>query len=477
VSCSAHTAAPAPWRQKNRRLTQRCRRLEQRTARLQQEVKELKEERWRLRLEIAEYRAQLYKAKVRPAPAETPPPPVPKKRGAPKGHPGWSRVVPRRADHHVEVTLEQCPECGSPHLRPCKRYEDHYQEDIVLPPVEVTRFRKHFYYCRNCGEVVCGVGTGELPCSYIGPVAKRLSSFLHYQMKVPYRKLRILFRDLFHLSFTPSAAPGFEGQIRRRGAPIYQQMRQRLKDEPLAHVDETGWRKEGVNYWLWCVAVAKSVVYHIDRHRGGKVVEDLLGPRFAGVLISDFLAAYNRIHARKQRCLVHLLRLIKKWELYFADDRKRRKYFTQLKGLVKSILTLSAQGAVRQPRHFLVRRADLIARLRRALRTGLNHPRADKFITKLSAMWRQLITCLEVPGVCGHNNLAERLLRDNVILRKITFGNRSDQGIENHQVLMSLIQTARLQNLNPLTFLHQLLTQPAAATATILSPSPVTSTG
>ena len=120
----------------------------------------------------------------------------------------------------------------------------------------------------------------------------------------------------------------------------------------------------------------------------------------------------------------------------------------------------------------IVRRADLIARLRRALRTSLTHPRADKFITKLSARWRELVTCLEIRGVCAHNNLAERLLRDNVILRKITFGNRSDKGIENHQVLMSLIQTARLQNLNPLTFLHLLLTQPAAASTAILSPDP-----
>jgi hypothetical protein len=254
-------------------------------------------------------------------------------------------------------------------------------------------------------------------------------------------------------------------------------MRRRLPAEPAAHVDETGWRKEGGNDWRWCVAVAKSVVDHIDRHRGGKVVEDLLGPRLAGVLISDFLAAYNRINARQQRGLVHWLRLIKKGALYFADDQKRRKYFTPLKGLVKSILTLSAQWSKRQPRNSMVRRADLIARLRRTLPTSLAHPRADKFIAKLSAQWRELVTCLEIRGVCAHNHLAERLLRDNVILRKITFGNRSDQGIENHQVLMSLIQTARLQHLNPLTFLHLLLTPPAAATNAILSSHSSTSKG
>ena len=463
-------------RRENRRWQKRCRRLQQRADRLAREVDALKEQQRRLQVEVAEYRAKFYKAKAASAKEETPARREPKKRGAPKGHPGWSRPVPRHADKHVEVTLAYCPECGGRHLERCARHEDHYQEDIVLPPVEVTRFRKYFYYCPDCGEVVHGVGEGELPGSYIGPVAKSLSSFLHFQMKVPYRKLRVLFRDVFHLSFTPGAAPGFDGQIRRRGAPIYAQMRQRLSAAPLAHVDETGWRKEGVNYWLWCVAVARMVVYHIDRHRSAQVVIDLLGKRFGGVLISDFLAAYNRIRARKQRCLVHLLRLLKKWELYFADDRKRRHYFTQLKGLVKNILTLSAQWAVRQPRNFIVRRADLIARLRRAFRTSLDHPRADKFITKFGAKWRQLVTCLEVRGVCAHNNLAERLLRDNVILRKITFGNRSDKGIENHQVLMSIIQTARLQNLNPLTVLFQLLAHPEIVAAAILSSAPAAST-
>lgn len=281
-----HGNANQQLRRENRRWKKRCRRLQQRADRLKSEVEDLKEQKRRLQLEVAEYRAKFYKAKVPPAPEAAAARRLPKKRGAPMGHPGWSRPVPRHADKQVEVTLDQCPKCGGRHLECCKRHEDHYQEDIVLPPVEVTRFRKCFYYCPDCKEVVHGVGEGELPGSYIGPVAKSAASFPHFQMKVPYRKLRVLFKDMFHLNFTPSAAPGFDGQIRRRGVPIHEKMRQRLPAEPLAHVDETGWRKDGVNYWLWCVAVARMVVYHIDRHRGGKVVEELLGQRFAGVLSS-----------------------------------------------------------------------------------------------------------------------------------------------------------------------------------------------
>ena len=206
------------------------------------------------------------------------------------------------------------------------------------------------------------------------------------------------------------------------------------------------------------------------------MVAALLGKQYAGVLISDFLAAYNQIQARKQRCLVHLLRLIKKWQVYFASDRKRSQQFAHLKKQVKNILALSQQMAEKRPQRFIDRKADLIARLRRALRITVGHPRADKFLRKLSGRINELVTCLDDPQICAHNNLAERLLRDNVIMRKITFGNRSlyGNGQRNHEVLMSLIQTARQQNLNPLTFLHLLLTQPAAATAVLL-PAPASS--
>ncbi len=222
---------------------------------------------------------------------------------------------------------------------------------------------------------------------------------------------------------------------------------------------------DGVNHWLWCFIGVKRAVYRIDRSRGSKVVASMLGKRYDGVLISDFLGAYNELVSRKQRCLVHLLRLIKKWQIYFAKDREKLRYFQQFKKLVKDIIRLSSQMGSRRMKNFIDRKADLIGRLRRLLHTTLDHVRADKFIKKLEGKINELVTCLDFPQVCAHNNLAERMLRDNVIMRKVTFGNRSENGMRNHEVLMSLIQTARLQNLNPLSFLHTLLAKPAAAAA------------
>lgn len=341
----------------------------------------------------------------------------------------------------------------------------------MLPQVRVTRFRHYFYYCRECRSVVHGRGEGELPGSYIGPVAKSVAGFMHYQMKVPYRKISRLFRELFHLEFNPSSSPGFDRQIRVRGDPVYELMKGSLSGKRFVHVDETGWRNDGVNHWLWCFAAPGAVLYHIDRSRGGKVLTSVMGESYSGVLISDFLAAYNRIDSRKQRCLVHLLRLVKKWLVYFEGDKRRTKYFTELKDLIKSIIELSKRMTKRRPRDFIVHKADLIGRLRRKLSCEIGHRKADKFRRKLLARMEELVTCLDFPEVCAHNNWVERLLRDSVIMRKVTFGNRSENGAQNHAVLMSLIETARYHNLNTLPFLQLMLTQPDLAAAAILPPT------
>ena len=49
-------------------------------------------------------------------------------------------------------------------------------------------------------------------------------------------------------------------------------------------------------------------MFLIDHSRSRAVLARALGVTFAGTLVSDFYAAYNRLGCRKQRCLAHLLR-------------------------------------------------------------------------------------------------------------------------------------------------------------------------
>jgi len=389
---------------------------------------------------------------------------TPKKKGAPIGHEGTTREIPKRVDEHKDVRLERCPECASDKLTPCDRYYDHYQEDIIIPPTFVTRFRHHYYYCPNCKKAVHGTGKGELPGSYIGPNAKALAAFLHYQMSVPYRKIKTLFKEMFSMDFDPTSCVGFDKQIRVRGGPLYEKLKDSLKDRPYLNVDETGWK----NKWLWCYADERHAVYRIEAGRGQKELRGTLGDSYKGVLISDFLGAYNGIRSLKQKCLVHALRLIDKWSIYYDNDPKMTRYFLSLKTAIKRIIRLNNQmRKQRLPKNFSLKKADVVGSLRRILSKDLEPIKANKFRRKLLDHFDELVTCLDYKGISSNNNLVERLLRGSVIMRKITFGNRSKEGALNHEVVMSLIQTARLQNLNPLPFLRALLTDAGKVDAAI----------
>ena len=60
-----------------------------------------------------------------------------------------------------------------------------------------------------------------------------------------------------------------------------------LKTSPFIHVDETGWRIDGDNHWLWKFSDKKICVSHIDKSRGQKVVEDMLGKSYGGAKSSQ----------------------------------------------------------------------------------------------------------------------------------------------------------------------------------------------
>ncbi|MEK7756548.1 MAG: IS66 family transposase, partial [Planctomycetota bacterium] len=241
--------------------------------------------------------------------------------------------------------------------------------------------------------------------------------------------------------------------------PIYKKLLESLKTSPFIHADETGWRIDGKNHWLWKFSDKKICVSHIDKGRGQRVVEDILGKDYDGVLISDFLSAYNKINAKaKQRCLVHVLRDLKKVIEYWHDDPEVLRYSRRLKKIF--------EDAIKLYKEYKDKRWDDIYHARREAitetLTDFAFPNPNKrilkrFAKRLNRHKNELFTFLYEKDIDYHNNHAEQQIRPDVIFRKITFGNRSLAGAENHSVLMTILQTAKLNNLDPIATLEKIL--------------------
>jgi len=398
----------------------------------------------------------------------------PKKPGAPLGHVGWFRKKPDRIDRTEIVKLQKCPKCGSRDLKDTGKVQDHVQEDIVLITQTVaTRFVKHQYACGECMSQVEGRGSQELPNSYIGPRAKSLAVFLKYHIKVSDRDIQKLFKSLLGLTIVPSSIPGFRNQLTRYSKPLYEELLKRMKRSKVLHVDETGWKLNGQTRWLWKFTDKNVSINQILEGRGQKDLEDVLGKKFDGILIADFLSAYNRIEARaKQRCLVHLLRELKKIRERIPEDGQAIRFAEKLEDIIRQAVTLALDYRARK-----ISKRDLKKgrkRLERALEdlklANPTHRVLKRLTQRLERHKHELLTFLDYPGIDYHNNHAERQIRPNVLLRKIVFGNRSEKGILNHNVLMSILQTAHLKKLDALKCLREFLLSfddPRAATSAI----------
>ena len=222
--------------------------------------------------------------------------------------------------------------------------EEHIQEDIILPKKKATRYIHRYGYCNDCHKTFATTGKDELYKSYIGPVAKSTSVFLKYDIKMSGRDIERLFYNLFDLRISTGAITGFRNQLSKHGVSTYDKIHQELKKSPFVNFDETGWRNDGDPMWLWNVSNRKVVFNHIDKSRGNKVVEYILGKKFDGTIISDFLSAYNKISAKaKQRCLVHLIRELTKVIKNNSADKIITSWCYSLLELIKSAISLSKQ--------------------------------------------------------------------------------------------------------------------------------------
>jgi transposase len=82
-----------------------------------------------------------------------------------------------------------------------------------------------------------------------------------------------------------------------------------VKDQRVAHLDETSWREDSKRAWLWVAVTSWVTVFVVRLSRGGAVARELLGEKFSGILVTDRYSGYNWYPVgRRQLCWSHLLR-------------------------------------------------------------------------------------------------------------------------------------------------------------------------
>jgi len=373
-----------------------------------------------------------------------------KRPGREKGHPGTRRPTPEVIDRQVDHRLETCPDCHGALTR-TNQARTRVTEDIpeAITPV-VTEHTIHRDWCPRCQKAVEPVVTEALPGATLGNRTSVLSAWLHYGLGNTLSQIVAVFNHHLTLKLSPGGLVQMWYRLQAILFAWYLEIQAEALGSAVLHADETGWRVNGKTHWLWCFTTTDLTYFMIDRSRGSPALAEFFKDEFQGTLVTDFWGAYNKVVcARRQTCLVHLLRELKTVEKYGRPGPHWPAFVKKLRRLLGDAIRLKKREEV-PVEEYASRRARLTVRLDELIATAWEDKDAKRLLKRLRRHRDDLFTFLDEPDVPFDNNHAERAIRPAVMIRKNSFGNRSDRGADTQAVLMSVYRTLQQRGQAPL---------------------------
>jgi transposase len=369
---------------------------------------------------------------------------------------GRLRMTPTE---RVEHALATCPDCGTP-LSGGWVQRTREVIDLPLVPAHVT---EHAFVTRVCPRCrrrqmpegkLPGVAAGR---QRFGTNLVSLITVLREDLRLPIATIQRYLHMMHQLPVSQGGIVEVIHRVARRVKPAVDAVREQVRGSPVAHADETGWRQDGANGYVWTFSTPTER-YFLRRGRHKEVVDEVLGESFEGVLVSDFYAAYHHYPGLKQRCWVHLLRDIHELKELYPEDAVLSRWAEAIHQLYTEAKAFTSSKPKARRRAQL----RLERRLMALCRPFLDDPLAvqGKLCRRMERFREELFVFVAHPEVSADNNAAERSLRHLVTSRRISGGTRSARGTDSKMTLASLFGTWRARGLNPFPACRALLASP-----------------
>jgi transposase len=379
--------------------------------------------------------------------------------GGQPGHPGHGRRRPTPNAPSVRVTLERCPNCSRKLGEPCDSFRRTIT-DLPLPQLLVFELEVLRYWCRGCHRRVHAEPPLP-PYQQFGPV---LAAWIAHQrmLGLSVEKVRTSLSESFGLSVSEASILALEAWVADRLAPEYAKLRAEVKEASVVGADETSFRIDGKNGWMWVYEHLAATVYQIAPTRGRAAVLEVL-EGFEGTLGHDAWDPYDAIDTADHALdPVHVNRWLERAEVRHRVEPRRLlseapakltsaghppTEFLRFADGVRStyreaILTVRDRPEVSpSERRHAHRRAT--ARMAGLLREEWKDPDAARIAKELRKRRRMLFTFLRTPGVPYHNNGAENAIRQGVLIRKVSGGRRTWEGARILERLLTVYRTCR----------------------------------
>ena len=178
-------------------------------------------------------------------------------RGGQPGHPRHERaLLPESEVDAVEqyFPASQCACGGAVAIDWDNPYRHQITDIDPPPPPRVTEHRFYQGVCQSCGEKHDSDWPDWLPSGQMGPGLIAWIVVLSGQFHLSMRHIQRLLMEAWRVSFSLGAISQAQGKAIDWMGPLYRQVGEHVRQQAVAHADETRHYRGNQTYWLWTLA-------------------------------------------------------------------------------------------------------------------------------------------------------------------------------------------------------------------------------
>jgi transposase len=245
-------------------------------------------------------------------------------------------------------------------------------------------------------------------------------------------------------------------------APVYKKIKEEVMSSKVLHADETPHRMlegdEKSNWYLWGFSTDRASYFEAHDTRSGSVATDIIKNSLCEYLVSDVFSGYakavtdsniyrieNKLpEVQNVYCNAHARRKFKESESSFTEESEF------LLWCYRKIYRLEKLKDFKNRRQWQLLYFRAMERFGLKIKSSYSSKSSlVKGIEYFIKNFDKLTLFLKFENIPIDNNSQERLMRSPVVGRKTWYGTHSKRGAETNAVLFSLVESCKLNNVNP----------------------------
>ena len=370
-------------------------------------------------------------------------------------------------DEWFNYSLDGCPVCAGELELMENKNQVIQQIEIVDVPISVSEHIGMAYWCPKCKKHHYAPIPDDIKkAGLCGPNFTALIGYMKSALHASFTTIRKFVRDVLKVSISRAQLKRLIDKVGWSLDAPYDELLNRIPLETKLNVDETGHKDKGERFWTWCFKADLYTLFKIDKSRGSKVLIDVLGKEFDGIIGCDYFSAYRKymkdFNVTVQFCLAHLIRDIR--FLTTLPDKDEKEFGKRLLAEIKRMFKIIHENRA-NPRHTIkeelrqVQKAIMNVAFEVPVKLDNKGKRLKSKSVNITERLRKhgdaFFQFITTPEIDPTNNIAEQAIRFVVIDRHITQGTRSESGRRNCERLWTVLATCETTGKSAFNFIKR----------------------